>query len=55
MSDRNGLTSLLTDRKIDIKVGLGFVCVLAILVSPAPPHISPSARLPKASGLTHNE
>jgi CHASE3 domain sensor protein len=32
MSDRNGLTSLLTDRKIVFKVGLGFVCVLAILV-----------------------
>ncbi|MGA3000572.1 MAG: methyl-accepting chemotaxis protein [Acetobacteraceae bacterium] len=32
MSDRNGLTSLLTDRKIIFKVGLGFVCVLAILV-----------------------
>ena len=32
MSDRNGLTSLLTDRKIVFKVGLGFVCMLAILV-----------------------
>jgi hemerythrin-like metal-binding protein len=32
MTDRNGLASLLTDRKIVFKVSLGFVCVLAILV-----------------------
>ena len=31
MSDRNGLTSLLVDRKISTKVALGFACVLVIL------------------------
>jgi methyl-accepting chemotaxis protein len=31
MSERNGLSSLLTDRKISAKVGLGFACVLTIL------------------------
>jgi methyl-accepting chemotaxis protein len=31
MSERNGLSSLLTDRGISTKIGLGFACVLAIL------------------------
>ncbi len=31
MAERNGLMSLFSDRKIGTKVGLGFVCVLAIL------------------------
>jgi hemerythrin-like metal-binding protein len=32
MSERSRFTSLLTDRKINMKVSLGFACVLAILV-----------------------
>ncbi len=31
MTDRNAIASLLTDRKINFKVSLGFMCVLAIL------------------------
>ena len=31
MSERNGLASLFSDRKIGTKVAIGFGCVLAIL------------------------
>src|ERR1700733_9946918 len=31
MSDRDGLTSLLSDRKISTRIGLGFAFVLAVL------------------------
>ncbi len=31
MSDRNGLTALVTDRKIGTRIGLGFACVLVVL------------------------